>query len=55
MAMKCKKVLQDLISDYPCAFAEGIEPGQHIDAPPIRIHMRPDAVPVPHTVARPYT
>ena len=34
MAKQCKKVLQDLTRDYPLSFAEKIEPGQYIDAPP---------------------
>ena len=54
MAEKCSTVLKDLLADYPFAFASKIEPGQYVDAPPIRIHMRPDATPVLHTVAHPY-
>ena len=36
------------------AFAESIAPGQYVNCDPIRIHVRPDATPVLHTVARPY-
>ena len=47
-------MLQQLISDYPHAFTENIALGQYVNCPPIRIHVRPDATPVLHTVARPY-